>query len=103
MPERHGAVGLWDIKLEAITSQGASGGAQTGVSCAIPAPGIQITRSTQGKTPMADDLRTKQDSIINELKRRACEMRFGTMTVELKIHEGQIMAGEIIEKREKLG
>lgn len=45
----------------------------------------------------------KQDLIIRELKRRAEEMRFGTITVEFKIHEGKIMSGEIIEQRIKLG
>ena len=45
----------------------------------------------------------KQDKIISELKRRAEEMRFGTITVEFKITDGKIMAGDIIQKREKLG
>jgi hypothetical protein len=45
----------------------------------------------------------KQDKIISELKRRAEEMRFGSMTVEFKIHEGKISKGDIIEKRETLG
>ena len=45
----------------------------------------------------------KQENIIKELKRRAEEMRFGTITVEFKIHEGKISKGDIIEKRETLG
>lgn len=45
----------------------------------------------------------KQETIIRELKRRAEEMRFGTITVEFKIHEGRIAKGDIIEKRETLG
>lgn len=45
----------------------------------------------------------KQEVIIKELKRRAEEMRFGTLTIELKIQDGKIMAGEIIEQRIKLG
>lgn len=45
----------------------------------------------------------KQETIIQELKRRAEEMRFGTLTVEFKVTEGKIMAGDIIQKREKLG
>lgn len=45
----------------------------------------------------------KQEIIIRELKRRAEEMRFGSITVEFKIHEGKIMKGDIIEKRETLG
>jgi len=45
----------------------------------------------------------KQIIIINELKRRAEEMRFGTITVEFKVSDGKIMTGDIIQKREKLG
>lgn len=45
----------------------------------------------------------KEEQIIKELKRRAEEMRFGTLTIELKVHEGKISAGEIIEERRKLG
>jgi hypothetical protein len=45
----------------------------------------------------------KQAIIINELKRRAEEIRYGTITVEFKITDGKIMAGDIIHKREKLG
>jgi hypothetical protein len=45
----------------------------------------------------------KQEKIINELKRRAEEMRFGSITVEFKIHEGKLAKGDIIEKRETLG
>jgi hypothetical protein len=49
------------------------------------------------------DMEDKQQNIINELKRRAEEIRYGTITVEFKITNGQIMAGDIIQKREKLG
>lgn len=49
---------------------------------------------------MAED---KQNQIITELKRRAEEVRFGTMTIQLKIQDGKIMAGEIIEQKIKLG
>jgi hypothetical protein len=45
----------------------------------------------------------KEKVIIEELKRRAQEMRFGNITVEFKISDGRIMAGDIIQKREKLG
>lgn len=45
----------------------------------------------------------KQETIIQELKRRAEEMRFGSMTIEFKIHEGKLAKGDIIEKRETLG
>jgi len=45
----------------------------------------------------------KQEVIIRELKRRAEEVRFGSMIIEFKIHEGKISKGDIIEKRESLG
>lgn len=45
----------------------------------------------------------KQEIIIRELKRRAEEMRFGSLTVEFKIHEGKISGAEIVEQRIKLG
>ena len=45
----------------------------------------------------------KQDLILRELKRRAEEMRFGSITVEFKVSDGKILAGEIIEQRIKLG
>ena len=45
----------------------------------------------------------KQEQILKELKRRAEEIRFGTITVDFKVSDGKIMAGEIIQKREKLG
>jgi hypothetical protein len=45
----------------------------------------------------------KQDEIIRELKRRAEEVKYGTITVEFKIQDGKIMAGEIIEQKIKLG
>jgi len=48
---------------------------------------------------MNDD---KEDKIIKELKKRAEEMRFGSLTIEFKIHEGKIAKGDIIEKRETL-
>jgi hypothetical protein len=45
----------------------------------------------------------KEEIIIKELKRRAQEVRFGTITTEFKIHDGRIIAGEIMEQRIKLG
>ena len=45
----------------------------------------------------------KQEVILRELKRRAEEVRFGTITVEFKITDGKIMAGDIIQERKKLG
>ena len=45
----------------------------------------------------------KEEIIIRELKRRAEEMRFGTLKIEFKIQDGKILAGEIIEQRIKLG
>ena len=49
---------------------------------------------------MAED---KQELILKELKLRAQELRYGTITVEFKVHEGRIAKGDIIEKRETLG
>jgi len=45
----------------------------------------------------------KQEIILKELKRRAEEIRFGSITVEFKIHDGKITKGDILEKREMLG
>jgi len=45
----------------------------------------------------------KENLIINRLKEVAKEIKFGTLTVEFKITEGKIMAGDIIQKKEKLG
>ena len=46
----------------------------------------------------------KDEQILAELKRRAKEeIRFGTMTVEFKIQEGKLSAGEIVQERKKLG
>jgi len=46
---------------------------------------------------------SKQDKIIEALKRRAEDMRFGTITCEFKVQDGKILAGEIIMERVKLG
>jgi len=45
----------------------------------------------------------KQELILKELLRRAQEIRFGSIKVEFKIHQGRIEKGDIIEKRETLG
>ena len=46
----------------------------------------------------------KDDTILIELKRRALEdIKFGTVLVEFKIHEGKIISGEIIQTKVKLG
>jgi len=46
----------------------------------------------------------KQERIWREIKRRAEEdIKFGSMVVLLKIQDGKIMAGEIIEQKIKLG
>ena len=45
----------------------------------------------------------KQDKIIEELKCRCEEQRYGSMTVEFKIQDGKIMAGEILKQSIKLG
>lgn len=49
-------------------------------------------------------LKEKENKIWEEIKRRAQEdIRFGTMKIELKIQDGKILAGEIIEQKIKLG
>lgn len=45
----------------------------------------------------------KQEKILQELKRRAKEMRYGSMTVELKIIDETIVSGEIVGQKIKLG
>ena len=45
----------------------------------------------------------KEESVLKELKRRCEETKFGSITVEFKIHEGKITAGEIIKQNIKLG
>lgn len=45
----------------------------------------------------------REELIIKRLKEIAQEIKFGTLTVELKITEGKIMAGDIIQRKEKLG
>lgn len=46
----------------------------------------------------------KQEKILQELKRRAKEdVCYGTLRVEFKIHEGVIIAGEVVEQKIKLG
>jgi hypothetical protein len=46
----------------------------------------------------------KDEQIIQEIKRRAREdIRYGMMTIELKIQDGKIIAGELIEQKVKLG
>lgn len=46
----------------------------------------------------------KDDKIIEELKRRAADhVRYGTMVVEFKVHDGKITSGEVVEEKIKLG
>jgi hypothetical protein len=45
----------------------------------------------------------KEEQIINELKRRCQEVKFGLLRIEFKIQDGKILAGEILEQRVKLG
>ncbi len=49
---------------------------------------------------MAED---KEELILKRLKEIAQEIRFGSLIIELKITEGRIMAGDIIQRKEKLG
>jgi len=50
-----------------------------------------------------DEKIDKQEKILEELKRRAEEIKYGSVICEFKIHEGKIMAGEVIEQKIKLG
>ena len=52
---------------------------------------------------MIPDYQDKQAKIIDELKCEAKRLRFGTLKVELKVHEGVFVAGEVIEIRKTLG
>ena len=52
---------------------------------------------------MVENCKSKQDNIIAELKSEAKRLKFGTLRVDLKIHEGEICAGEIIKSRKTLG
>ena len=45
----------------------------------------------------------KEEVVLEELKKRVREVRFGTILVEFKIHEGKISGGEIVEQKIKLG
>ena len=46
----------------------------------------------------------KEDRIFREIKRRAQEnVRYGKIVIELKIHDGMIISGEIVEERIKVG
>jgi hypothetical protein len=49
---------------------------------------------------MPEDI--KEDKIIDRLKEVAIELKYGTITVEFKIHSGKISKGDIIEKKETL-
>jgi hypothetical protein len=45
----------------------------------------------------------KQDQILSELKRCAEGLRFGVLTIEFKVKDGVIVAGDVVEERKKLG
>lgn len=45
----------------------------------------------------------KQTEILAALIKKAEEIQYGEITVSFKIHKGKISAGEVIEKKEKLG
>jgi hypothetical protein len=49
---------------------------------------------------MDDD---KHETIIKSLETKAEIMGYGVLVIEFKIHGGKLSAGEVIEKREKLG
>jgi len=44
----------------------------------------------------------KDDLIILRLKEVANNMKYGTIVVEFKIHDGKIAKGDVIEKKETL-
>lgn len=44
----------------------------------------------------------KDETIIERLKELAKELKFGTIVVEFKIHDGKISKGDVIEKKETL-
>jgi hypothetical protein len=48
---------------------------------------------------MADN---KDDVIIQRLKEVANNLKYGTIMVEFKVHDGKISKGDIIEKKETL-
>ena len=45
----------------------------------------------------------KQKTILDQLQLKAEQLNFGTMVVELKVQDGKITSGEIIEQKIKLG
>lgn len=45
----------------------------------------------------------KEEKIIKRLKEIAGQLQYGMIVVELKVTNGKIMAGDIIQKKEKLG
>ena len=48
-------------------------------------------------------LEDKPNPVLRATEVEAEKLGYGTMVCEYKIHQGKIMAGEIIEKRKKLG
>jgi hypothetical protein len=50
---------------------------------------------------MSDE--TKEQIIIKELKRRCSEIKYGEAVVNFKIHNGEIVAGELVSQVIKLG
>lgn len=45
----------------------------------------------------------KENAILEKLRKESREAKYTTLIVELKIHDGYILAGEILENRKKLG
>lgn len=45
----------------------------------------------------------KHKQILGALEKVAQKMEYGVIVVELKVHRGQFTAGDVIEKKEKLG
>ena len=45
----------------------------------------------------------KHNQILEAIECKAKEIKFGILTIELKIHNGRLSSGEVISQREKLG
>lgn len=48
-------------------------------------------------------MKNKELSIINELREIAKQLKYGELCITFKIHEGEIVAGEIKNQIKKLG
>lgn len=51
----------------------------------------------------SQDKNLKQNKIFEQLSEEAEKLGFGTLIADLKVQDGKIVSGEIIEQRKKLG